>query len=199
MLRKSNAPSSAGHAILRGGMTYYERNLPHWQPPGKDIFITRRLYGSLPAILKAPRREDSAGKRFRTYDRVLDLAGVGPLWLRGPRVAECVIAALRKAEMEEMFLLHSYVVMANHVHVLLEPKFPIARITQIIKGSTAREANCILGRMGMRFWQEESFDHWIRNEPERGRVQAYIERNPVIAGLVQSPEEWPWSSVTRSK
>jgi len=191
--------SRGRHVILPGRMTYYARNLPHWQPAGKDIFITWRLYGSLPAQFGTPKREDSAGKRFITYDSVLDLAGTGPLWLSDPRIAECVIAALRKGEVQEMFLLHAYVVMANHVHVLLEPKFPIARITQMLKGSTARAANAILGRVGMRFWQEESFDHWIRNEPEKGRVQTYIERNPVIAGLVQSPEEWPWSSVTRSK
>jgi REP element-mobilizing transposase RayT len=180
-------------------MIYYERNLPHWQPPGKDIFITWRLYGSLPVNLKAPSREDSAGKRFRTYDHVLDLAGSGPLWLSDPRIAECMIAALKKAEMQEMFQLHAYVVMANHVHVLVEPKFPIPRITRVIKGSTAREANSILGRTGLRFWQEESFDHWIRNAPEWDRVRTYIERNPVIAGLVQKPEEWRWSSAAQSK
>jgi len=180
-------------------MTYYERNLPHWQPAGREIFITWRLYGSLPAHFKTPRREDSAGQRFRAYDRVLDLARMGPRWLSDPRIAERVIAALKKGEMQEMFQLHAYVVMANHVHVLLEPKFPIARITRMIKGSTAREANCILGRTGMRFWQEESFDHWIRNTPEWRRVRAYVERNPVAAGLVQKPEEWPWSSFARSK
>jgi REP-associated tyrosine transposase len=199
VLRKSNAPSRARHAILRCRMTYYARNLPHWQPAGKDIFITWRLYGSLPAHFRTPRREDSAGERFRTYDRVLDLAGVGPLWLSDPRVAECMIASLKKAEMQEMFQLHAYVVMANHVHVLLEPKFPIARITRMVKGSTAREANCILGRTGKRFWQEESFDHWIRNAPEWGRVRTYVERNPVAAGLVRRPEEWPWSSAGESK
>src|SRR5882762_9501263 len=172
------------HIMLFSGnrMTYYERNLPHWQPPGKDIFITWRLYGSLPAHLKTPSPEDSAGRRFLTYDRVLDLAGTGPLWLSDPRIAECVIAALKKGEMRGMYQLHAYVVMANHVHVLLEPKLPIALITRMIKGSTAREANCILGRTGARFWQEESFDRWIRNTPEWNRVRTYIKRNPVAAG-----------------
>jgi putative transposase len=180
-------------------MTYYVRNLPHWQPAGKDIFITWRLYGSLPAFFRPPKRDDSAGKRFRTYDRVLDLAGMGPLWLRDPRIAECVIAALKKVETQGMFQLHAYVVMANHVHVLLEPKSPIARISRMIKGSTAREANSILGRTWMRFWQEESFDRWIRNAPEWRRVRIYIERNPLAAGRVRKPEEWPWSSAARSK
>jgi putative transposase len=180
-------------------MTYYTRNLPHWQPSGKEIFITWRLYGSLPAHFRTPRREDPAGKRFRSYDRVLDLACIGPLWLSDPRIAECVVAALKKGEMQERFQLHAYVVMVNHVHVLLEPKSPIARITRMVKGSSAREANCILGRTGMRLWQDESFDHWIRNASEWGRVRTYIERNPVMAGLVQKPEEWRWSSAAESK
>jgi putative transposase len=54
--------------------------------------------------------------------------------------------------------------MANHVHVLFEPRVTVARIMGGIKGVTAREANRILGRIGQPFWQDESFDHWIRNE-----------------------------------
>jgi REP element-mobilizing transposase RayT len=97
-----------------------------------------------------------------------------------------------------MFALRAYVLMANHVHVLLAPLSPIAQITQQIKGATAREANLILGRTGSRFWQDESFDHWIRNPEEWQRVKAYIERNPVAAGLVSKPEDWPWSSASHS-
>jgi REP element-mobilizing transposase RayT len=180
-------------------MTYYVRNLPHWQPAGKDIFVTWRLNGSLPAHVKIPDSADSAGKRFQSLDRALDLAGVGPLWLMDPRVAECVIAALHRGQAREMFRLHAYVVMANHVHVLLEPRVPIARITRTIKGATAREANRILGRTGTRFWQDESFDHWIRNTPQWRRVRTYIERNPASAGRVKTPEDWPWSSASRPR
>jgi len=88
--------------------------------------------------------------------------------------------------------------MANHVHVLLEPHSPLAQITQQMKGASAREANLILGRTGSRFWQDESFDHWIRNPEEWKRIRSYIERNPVVAGLVDKPEEWPWSSASHS-
>jgi REP element-mobilizing transposase RayT len=110
-----------------------------------------------------------------------------------------VIGALKKGETQGLFQLHAYVVMANHVHVLLDPNLSIARITRMIKGSTAREANRVLGRTGMRFWQEESFDHWIRNAAGWDRVRRYIEGNPVAAGLVQKPEQWPWSSAAQSK
>jgi hypothetical protein len=66
-----------------------------------------------------------------------------------------------------------------------------------LKGVTAREANCILHNRGQHFWQDESFDHWVRTSAEFDRIQAYIERNPVSAQLVSKPEEWPWSSAAR--
>src|SRR3989454_12592905 len=79
--------------------------------------------------------------------------------------------------------------MANHVHVLLEPKIDVARITKGIKGVTAKEGNQILGRTGRRFWQDESYDHWVRSPSECDRIRSYIERNPVVAGLVGRPGE----------
>jgi putative transposase len=182
-------------------MTYYVRNLPHWQPPGEDIFITWRLKGSLPASVRVQSRawtSRPAGEQFRAFDRALDLAQTGPLWLRDPRIAQFVIDALRRGQQQlGLFQLHVYVVMANHVHVLLEPRAPIAQITHMIKGATAREANRTLGLVGTSFWQDESFDHWVRNPAEWNRIRTYIERNPVAAGLVQKPEDWPWSSATR--
>jgi REP element-mobilizing transposase RayT len=72
------------------------------------------------------------------------------------------------------------------------------KITKSIKGFTAREANRILRRTGERFWQDESYDHWIRNENEWNRIVRYTELNPVAAGLVETPEQWPWSSASVS-
>lgn len=64
---------------------------------------------------------------------------------------------------------------------------------------TAREANRILGRTGLPFWQKEFFDHWIRNEQEFERVRAYIERNPVTAGLAAAPDQYRWSSALATR
>jgi REP element-mobilizing transposase RayT len=94
--------------------------------------------------------------------------------------------------------LDAYVVMPNHVHVLLEPLVPLARITGGIKGVSARDANAALRRVGKPFWEDESFDHWVRDEAEFERIRCYIERNPVSAGLVERPEDWPWSSARRN-
>ncbi len=175
-------------------MTYYERRLPHWQMPGQDVFITWRLYGSLPPQFRPPIAIGSTGKAFVSYDHVLDEAQTGPLWLRDPRIAEAVLNALRGAQRRKMFTLRAYAIMANHVHVLLEPQLPIDQITKGIKGASARETNLILGHTGVRFWQAESFDHWIRNPAEWQKIRNYIEQNPVAAGLVLTPQDWPWSS-----
>src|ERR1700681_45880 len=68
-------------------VTFYMRNLPHWHPPGQDIFVTWRLKGSLPSHLRAIASKDMPGERFLDLDRALDRADSGPLWLREPRVA----------------------------------------------------------------------------------------------------------------
>jgi putative transposase len=175
-------------------MTYYERNLPHWHPEGASIFLTGRLFGSLPASCR-PVAPPSAGHAFRAMDRELDRAALGPQWLKDPRIAVVVVEALRFAEQQlGLYQLHAYVVMPNHVHVLLCPQSPLARITKSLKGFTARSANQILGRTGSPFWQYESYDHWVRDDREHRRILAYIERNPVMAGLASKVEDWPWSS-----
>jgi len=84
--------------------------------------------------------------------------------------------------------------MPNHVHLLMKPKMDLRRIMNGIKGATAKAANEILGRRGKPFWQDESFDHWVRTEKEFGNIFRYIEWNPVSAGLAQRPEDWVWSS-----
>ena len=65
-----------------------------------------------------------------------------------------------------------------------------------MKWFTARKANQILRRTGQPFWQDESYDHWVRNRQERTKIINYIEMNPSKARLVKCPEDWPWSSAT---
>lgn len=124
----------------------------------------------------------------------LDKASSGPLWLKDPRVAAVIVAGIRGVENKGLCRARAWVVMPNHVHLLMEPRVPMGTITRAIKGSTARRANLLLGRTGKYFWQDESFDHWIRDEAEFDKVKSYIEKNPVMAGLVKRPEDWPWSS-----
>jgi putative transposase len=176
-------------------VTLYRRNLPHWQPEHHTFFLTWRLYGSLPCGTGTPACVPSAGRQFVLADRILDTAASGPLWLKDPRVAEQVVLAIyRGAESLNQYELHAYVVMANHVHLLISPAIPLPRITKGLKGFTARIANQILCRTGKPFWLDESYDHWVRSPKEFNRIAHYIENNPVTAGLASRAKDWPWSS-----
>jgi putative transposase len=63
-----------------------------------------------------------------------------------------------------------------------------------IKGYTARQINKLQGARGRVFWQDESYDHWARDEAEMLRIIQYIEDNPVKAGLCPRADDWSWSS-----
>ena len=120
---------------------FYRRRLPHWCPEDAIIFVTWRLAGS------------HRGAR----------PSRGPVWLRDPRIAEIVLGAVHYGEVKQLYDLYAWVVMPNHVHLLLKPKTTMAAVMRWLKGRTARVANRLLGRTGLAFWQDESFDHWVRS------------------------------------
>jgi REP element-mobilizing transposase RayT len=84
--------------------------------------------------------------------------------------------------------------MVHHVHILIYPEARLSRIAKAIKNHSARQANAILGRTGLPFWQDESYDHWVREPEELAKIVRYMEKNPVVAGLVSRGEDWRWSS-----
>jgi putative transposase len=111
-------------------------------------------------------------------DRYLDTTRLGPMYLAQESLARIVVASLHRGALLGHYELGAYVVMSNHVHVLLLPRISPSRLMQSLKGATAREANRVLGRTGETFWQAESYDHWVRDEKEWERIAAYIENNP---------------------
>jgi REP element-mobilizing transposase RayT len=128
-------------------------------------------------------------------DRILDSAQHGPSFLKLPEIAQLIVNALHEGERRfERYRLHAFVVMSNHVHALVTPSVSSTRWLGPLKGFTAHEANLLLGRAGKAFWQDESYDHLVRNAGEFERVQRYIELNPVKAGLVSDAAEFRWSS-----
>jgi putative transposase len=175
-------------------MSEHQRRLPHFHPDDTWLFLTWRLWGSMPA------KPDSfpyptPGRAFAAEDRVLDRLSTGPRWLLDPRIADLVAEAVLIGERERKFYrLGAWAVMPNHAHLLILPVVPVPVLMRWLKGSTARRANQILGRTGYPFWQDESWDHYLRSAAQIDRTKAYIERNPVSAGLVPSADRWPWSS-----
>ena len=129
--------------------------------------------------------------------RTLDRARSGPLHLRRPEFAEMVLDAIRVRETEGEYVLHNFVIMPNHVHLLVTPEIDLSEITHSLKRYTGLEGNRLLRVCGQAFWQDESYDRWVRDAAEFERIARYIENNPVVAGLCASPEDFPWSSGRR--
>jgi REP element-mobilizing transposase RayT len=179
-------------------MSRYDRHLPHFDVIGERMFVTFRLHGSLPVNRAFPNVRLTSGQSFAAMDRLLDHPTSGPTFLRQPEIAEMVIRAIWDGERRfERYQLHSFVVMPNHVHLLVTPFVPSRKWLGPLKGFTGHEAIRMLGLHGTPFWQDESYDHLIHDDEGSERVRHYIEWNPVKAGLSALPEEFPFSSAGR--
>lgn len=175
-------------------MTFHTRRLPHYHPIGHPIFLTWHLHGSLPTGRYFPPGTTS-GQAFVAMDRLLDNARTGPLHLTDPKIAQITLDTIHYHESAlGHYRLHKFVVMRNHVHLLITPSLEVSKVMQSLKRFTARESNRILGVSGQPFWQEASYDRVVRDQTEFLRIARYIEMNPVKAGLVDWPEEFCWSS-----
>ena len=96
-------------------------------------------------------------------DRLLDHARTGPLYLSRPEIAGIVVDSIHYGQdVLHHYTVHAFVVMANHVHLLITPNVPVPKLLQSLKGTTARRANQMLRLTGKAFWQEESYDRWVR-------------------------------------
>ena len=180
--------------------------LPHLDQPGTVQLITFRLADAVPADvvtawraeLKLCGSEDADDPRTaqlrKRIERYAD-QGHGACWLRDARVAEVVQNALLHFDGERYRVL-AWVVMPNHVHVLIETLagFALSRVVQSWKSFTAKEANRLLKRRGP-FWMVDYFDRYVRDEAHLSAARSYIEQNPVDAGLVDDAEDWRWSSL----
>lgn len=131
---------------------------------------------------------------FAATDDFLDMNLNEPYWLREKEVAEMVDKAILFYD-QRHYDLHAFCIMPNHVHMMMTllPDAPVLfKVMQNLKRYTAVHANKLLKRAGM-FWEEESYEHIVRDEREFWNILNYILRNPVKAGFVQKWQEWPFT------
>jgi REP element-mobilizing transposase RayT len=177
-------------------MYYHQRRLPHWEMIGQPLFVSFRLYDSLPQGRAFPPERLASGEAFVAMDRLLDQRRKGPRFMAEPQIAEMIIQSLHNGESRfHRYELHSFVVLPNHVHVLVTPSVNSKQWLGPLKGCTAHQANRMLNRHAP-FWEPESYNHLVRDGAEFRRIRLYIENNPVKAGLVSWPEEFLWSSAS---
>ncbi len=162
-------------------------------------------------VKKLRRSESFAGNAheltFSCYQRL-------PLLSRD-RTRQWFLESLDAARQKHEFELWAYVVMPEHVHVLLLPRRPDYRVPvllQSIKQPVARKAIAFLkqlestflkkletrdsnGKSSFHFWQMGGgYDRNMVNAKTAWQAVEYLHRNPVKRGLVASPTDWVWSS-----
>lgn len=162
--------------------------------------ITFRLYDSLPKEviedikLKLDIKKEDSSYSSNQYQRLrqkiaeYEDAGYGQCFLRDERIAAVMQNTLKHFD-GERYQLICWCIMPNHVHVLIEVNegWSLSRIMHGWRSYTANEANRILGRTG-KFWMEEYYDRYIRNDNHLQKTINYILNNPANAGL----DGWPW-------
>lgn len=180
--------------------------LPHIEVK-KVQFITFRLHDSLPQELLSwcklyaglTNRQDCQAEIVRQKQKMMlrlidkyEDSGYGQCFLKDERVAAMIRDTLMLHDGNKYDLL-AWCIMPNHVHVLISVngEYSLSQILHSWRSYTAHAANGILGRTGQ-FWMSEYFDRYIRDQDHYCRVVNYIANNPVKAGLVKSPEDWPW-------
>ena len=188
--------------LLQAAVGWHSRGyLTHFDSASVIQSVTYRLADALPSevIARLERRlgattdEQQAWRLRASIERYLD-SGRGGCLLRRLEIANVVVDAWRHHE-GERYRLHAWVVMPNHVHVLLTvvDRYPLPMVVKSWKSFTARAINRLLGRQGS-VWMPDYWDRFIRDEAHYRRVVDYIHQNPVKAGLIDCAERWPWSS-----
>ncbi len=184
--------------------------LPHVYSEGASYFVTFRLADSVPVATREEWREERRrldelkSKQHLTpaqaaqHERLLSDkigeyldAGHGACFLRDPRVATIVAEAMKHFD-GERYRLDAFAVMPNHVHAVVTPttEYDLPKILHSWKSFTAHEINRLLNRSGD-FWQDENYDHLIRNQGGYLRCIRYTLDNPVKANL----KDWEWTYV----
>ena len=192
---------------------FYQRKLPHFLPKQGTFFLTYRLHGSIPknvieelALERRRQTKETEKNRqlerrmkvsyFNMFDNVLDKSLNEPYWLQNPLVAQIVQDSILYQDGKQYDLWVSSI-MPNHVHSLLTLKDNSLNLDEILqrhKRFTARQSNKILHRTGQ-FWENETYDHVVKDEIEFQNTLNYILNNPVKAGFVKKWDDWKWNYI----
>jgi putative transposase len=112
-------------------------------------------------------------------------------------VASIIVSRLLQCREESLYLLHGFVVMPNHVHLLLTPgpSVTLEKAMQLIKGGSSHEVHRQRGG-SQPLWQPGFHEWTVRDEGDFRSKQEYIRLNPVEAKLVERAEEWAYGSAS---
>ncbi len=109
------------------------------------------------------------------------------------RMASFFLEVLENYRDQKKFLLHEFVLMPDHFHLLLTPTETLEKAVQLIKGGFSFRAKKELG-FGGEIWEHSFHDRRVRDELEYESFREYIHQNPVKRGLATVAGEYPFSS-----
>lgn len=138
---------------------------------------------------------DSIKADSRTFF-VTSTAAFGANILQSDRMAELFADVLRTYMREGKFKVHDFVVMRNHIHLLItvRQEMTIEKAMQLIKGGFSYRAKKELS-FNSEVWQRGVSDVRVRDEESFRKHQEYIYNNPVKSGMASVPEEYPHCSL----
>ena len=113
--------------------------------------------------------------------------------LQSDRMASLLVEVLYHYREREKYLLHEFVVMPNHFHLLITPAESLERAMQLVKGGFSFRAKRELGFDGD-IWQSSYYDRRVRDTSEYQKIKNYIRQNPVRALLVENSADYLYSS-----
>ncbi|HET9476334.1 MAG TPA: transposase [Dehalococcoidia bacterium] len=141
----------------------------------------------------------SVYRRFTGHDVpsliTTNIAGHKPLFA-DPSAANALILAMEHAEAELWVTVYAYVVMPDHLHLVVAPNENTTHgdFVRLLKGRFAHRWNRNHGRDGS-IWQSRFHERALRNERALLAAIDYVHSNPVAAGLAERPEDYAWSSI----
>ena len=138
-----------------------------------------------------PSREPATHNR-QTYTVTAATWGRRNLFAKEPW-AKLLLDTLFDYRRQNRFLLHAFVLMPDHVHLLLTPAESLERAAQLIKGGYSYRAKRELGTT-IKIWQRGFSHHRLRDVVDWHKHLEYIHMNPVRAGIALLESEYPYSS-----
>ncbi|UWZ82734.1 REP-associated tyrosine transposase [Occallatibacter riparius] len=117
----------------------------------------------------------------------------GKFLLQSERNATLLIEVLRTCATASRFRVLDFVVMPNHLHLLVEVRdgMSIEKAMQLVKGGFSYLLKKEAGYLG-EVWQKGYSEVRVMDERSLAQHRAYIAQNPVKAGLAPAPDEWPY-------
>jgi putative transposase len=114
---------------------------------------------------------------------------------RVSEIAEILVQRILACREKGAYQLHEFVVMPNHFHLLMTPgeTTTLEKAVQLIKGGSSHQIHARRGNR-MEIWQVGFHDWTIRDGEDYHTKVRYIQMNPVQAGLVERPGDWPFGS-----